>query len=107
MGSYNIEFILAKSTKEALDRITERRFDAVISDMGRPPDRRAGYTLLEALRTRGYGMPYFIYAGSRSPEHVAEALCHGAQGVTNVADELIAMVLSSLEGAIQTEGKMA
>jgi CheY-like chemotaxis protein len=107
MESYNIEFVLAKSTNEALDKITERHFDAVISDMGRPPDRRAGYTLLEALRTRGYGMPYFIYARSRSPEHVAEALGHGAQGTTNVADELIAMVLSGLEGATRTEGQMA
>ena len=65
--------------------------------MGRPPDRMVGYTLLGALRARGNDTPYLIYAGSRSPEHVAEALRLGAQGSTNVPDELIALVLASIK----------
>jgi hypothetical protein len=64
--------------------------------MGRPPDNRAGYTLLKAVRDSGNQIPYFIYAGSRAPEHVEEARDRGAQGTTNIAAELIEMVVNSL-----------
>jgi CheY-like chemotaxis protein len=97
MEAYSIQFVLALSTAEALEKIAEQQFDVIISDMGRPPDARAGYTLLEALRSRGFNTPYFIYAGSRAPQHVAEAVRRGAQGSTNVPDELIALVLAALE----------
>jgi len=93
---YNVEFELAESTEEALDVLQTEKFDAIISDMGRPPDARAGYTLLRKLRARGNHTPYFIYAGSRAPEYVAEAHRRGAQGCTNVGEELISMVLDSI-----------
>lgn len=96
MAPYNIEFVLARSTGEALAELRRRRFDAIISDMGRPPDSRAGYTLLDALRGSGDETPYFIYAGSRNPEHVREALSRGAQGATNLGDELLGMLLPVL-----------
>ncbi len=67
-----------------------------ISDMGRPPDDRAGYTLLEQLRANGDQTPLIIYAGSRSPEHVAEARRRGAFGCTNRPQELYEMVLAVL-----------
>jgi CheY-like chemotaxis protein len=92
---YGIEFVLATSTDEALKILSGAKFDVIISDMGRPPDPRAGYTLLEAVRTKGDNTPYFIYSGSRSQEHVAEAKRRGAQGTTNIPDELIRMVLSA------------
>jgi CheY-like chemotaxis protein len=98
MEKYNIRFVLAKSTEEAISLInTSASFDAIISDMGRPPDPRAGYTLLKAVRDGGSRMPYFIYAGSRAPEHQREALARGAQGTTNIGSELINMVLRSFE----------
>lgn len=95
MAAYGIDFVLATSTGQALARMREQTFDAIISDMGRPPDPRAGYTLLEAVRDSGDQTPYFIYAGSRDPEHVREAQSRGAQGCTNRGDELLAMVLRS------------
>jgi CheY-like chemotaxis protein len=49
MAAYNIDFVLAKTTGQALAELRKRQFDAIISDMGRPPDSRAGYTLLEAV----------------------------------------------------------
>lgn len=97
MAAYNLEFMLAKSTGEALAALREHRFDAIISDMGRPPDTRAGYTLLEAVRGSGDNTPYFIYASSRDPKHVREALERGAQGTTNVGDELLQMILEALQ----------
>jgi len=93
MAAYDIDFVLARSTGQALAELRKRRFDAIVSDMGRPPDSRAGYTLLEAVRGSGDQTPYFIYAGSRAPEHVREALSHGAQGTTNRGDELLQMML--------------
>ncbi|MCR5865553.1 SAV_2336 N-terminal domain-related protein [Aquincola sp. J276] len=38
---------------------------AVISDMGRPPDEQAGYTLLDEMRHRGHSQPFLIF--SRAP----------------------------------------
>lgn len=96
LEALGVSFVLAISTDEALKKISRQRFDAIISDMGRPPDSRAGYTLLDKLRSNGDQTPFIIYASSREPEHVAESRRHGAIGCTNNANELFEMVLSAL-----------
>jgi CheY-like chemotaxis protein len=96
LEALGVRFILSTDTEDALTKTGDRRFDAIISDMGRPPDPRAGYTLLEALRGRGDKTPFIIYAGSNAPEHKAEAKRRGAQGSTNRADELFELVLSAI-----------
>jgi CheY-like chemotaxis protein len=88
---------LSVSTEDALERIHRGRpFDLIISDMGRPPDPRAGYTLLDKLRSSGDRTPYIIYAGSRSGEHFDEAVRRGAEGCTNRPQELIDMAMAVL-----------
>jgi CheY-like chemotaxis protein len=89
---------LSTSTEQALERIQERPYDLVISDMGRPPDDRAGYTLLRKLRDAGYSTPFIIYAGSRDPRHVQEARQRGAIGTTNRPQELLEMVTEAIAG---------
>jgi CheY-like chemotaxis protein len=96
LEALGIRFVLAKSTDEALERIAAQRFDVVISDMGRPPDPSAGYTLLDRLRETGNRIPFVIYAGSNAPEHRAEAQRRGAVGCTNRASELFRYVLAAL-----------
>lgn len=96
LEALGVSFVLAKSTEEALDKVKSQSFDAIISDMGRPPDPRAGYTLLDALRANGNQTPFIIYAGSRAPEHQGEARGRGAVGCTNRPNELFEMVLSVL-----------
>jgi CheY-like chemotaxis protein len=96
LRQYGFEFDLAQSTQEALETLRGRRFDLIISDMGRPPDPRAGYTLLDAIRGQGDNTPYIIYAGSRAPEHNAEAIRHGAKGTTNRPSELVSMVIGAI-----------
>ena len=96
LAALGISFTLAKSTEEALEKISKQPFDAIISDMGRPPDSQAGYTLLDALRSKKIQIPFIIYAGSKDPKHVAESLRHGAIGCTNNATELFEMVLSAI-----------
>jgi len=96
LEALGVTFVLAVSTDEALGQLKRQTFDAIISDMGRPPDSQAGYTLLDKLRADGNQTPFIIYAGSRAPEHRAEARRRGAVGCTNRPDELFEMVLSAL-----------
>jgi DNA-binding NarL/FixJ family response regulator len=55
-----------------------RKFDLVISDMDRGDDMRAGYSLLKLLLDRGSKVPFFIFAGSDTPEYRREAAKRGA-----------------------------
>jgi CheY-like chemotaxis protein len=86
------------STDDALERLRGGGFDVVITDMGRPPDQQAGYTLLEAIRQSGSRVPVIIYAGSASPEHRAEARRRGALDSTNDPQELFRLVVRAIQG---------
>jgi CheY-like chemotaxis protein len=94
MAAYNIQFELARSTAEALSKLQHTRFDAIISDMARPDDRRAGYTLLDAVKNSG--VPFFIYAGSGAVQHAAEARERGATTSTDDFSGLISSVIGEL-----------
>jgi len=96
MEALGVNFVLSTSTEDALEKSNHRTFDAIISDMGRPPDPQAGYTLLDKLRANGDRTPFIIYAGSRTAEHREEAKRHGALGCTNRPDELFELVLCAL-----------
>ena len=96
LEALGVRFILAESTDQALSILKEQRVDAIISDMGRPPDSTAGHTLLSALREAGIRTPFIIYAGSNAPEHRAQARELGALGSTNRASELFEYVLAAL-----------
>lgn len=96
LETLGVGFVLASSTEEALEKLTQQRFDAIISDMGRPGDAFAGYTLLDSLRSKGDRTPLIIYAGSRDPQHVAEARRRGAIGYANNANELFELLMAAL-----------
>jgi CheY-like chemotaxis protein len=96
LEALGVHFVLAKTTDEALALAKGQRFDAIISDMGRPGDAQAGYTLLDQLRASRDTTPFVIYAGSNAAEHKAEARRRGALGCTNRASELFEIVLSAL-----------
>lgn len=88
---------LSTSTGDALAKVAARRgYDVIITDMGRPPDERAGYTLLAELRGMGVATPLVIYASSRDPAHYDEAVRRGAEGCTNRPDELVDLVTNAL-----------
>ena len=87
-----LQFTLARSTDEALEKLTDSRYAAIISDMGRREGPREGYVLLDRLRSEGNGTPLFFYASSNAPEHRRETLEHGGQGNTNNPQELFDMV---------------
>jgi CheY-like chemotaxis protein len=95
LEALGVRFTLSTSTEDALNKTLLARYDAIISDMGRPPGPRAGYTRLEALRKRGDQTPFIVYAGSDKPEHKAEARKHDALGSTNRPQELFQLVLTA------------
>lgn len=97
LQALGVSFVLATSTEEALDRLARQKFDVIISDMNRPPDPRAGYTLLDKIRASGNETPFVLYANSNDPEHKAEARRRGALGCTNRASELFGYVLAALK----------
>ena len=97
LEAMGISITLSTSTEDALEKVKTQNFDVIISDMGRPPDPRAGYTLLDKLRASGDRTPFIIYASSRAPQHRAEAKEHGAIDCTNRPDELFELVLRSLK----------
>lgn len=91
-----IEFDLALSTNEAIEKLKGNRYAAIISDMGRKEGPQEGYVLLEKLRSMGDRTPFIIYAGSNLPEHKKLAREKGAVGSTNRAEELFQMVMGAV-----------
>lgn len=91
-----ITVAISTSTDDALGKLVQHHYEAIISDMSRPPDMRAGYTLLEQVRTLGVGAPFILYCGSHTPEQVAEAKRRGAYGQTSALYELLELVRSAL-----------
>lgn len=91
-----LRFTLALSTDEAFERLSQRKYAAIISDMGRREGPREGYVLLDRLRKDGDRTPLFFYAASNAPEHKRETREHGGQGCTNNAQELFEMVTRML-----------
>jgi CheY-like chemotaxis protein len=96
LRKFHLDVEQATSTDAALTAVERRPFDLVISDMGRGPDLRAGYGLLKILRERGIQVPFFIFAGSDTPEFRREAAERGAQLSTNDMIELVDNVVKYL-----------
>src|SRR5436190_4767072 len=70
LETLGVRFAIALSTADALEELSRASYDAIISDMGRPPDPRAGYTLLEKVRAMKFVMPFIIYSkGANKPQH--------------------------------------
>jgi len=94
----NVAVTLARTTEQALTLLSQDRFGAIISDVRREDEPRAGYDLLNTLRDRGDHTPYFSYAGRAGrPEHQAEATASGAQVSTGEPQKLFLMVMPILQ----------
>ena len=92
-----IQVLLARSTDEALDRLSEyQHCGAVISDMARNEGPNEGYVLLEKLRECGDTIPLVFYSSSDTLELKQEAERRGGQGHTNDPHELFEVVSNLL-----------
>ncbi len=99
LEALGVTFVLATSTEEALRKINKESFKAIISDLGRPEGRTAGFTLLEKLRVSENQTPFIIYAGSAAVAFRDEAMNKGAFGCTNRPDQLFDLVLSAIRSS--------
>jgi CheY-like chemotaxis protein len=103
LEAVGVRFVLAETTKDALDILANQSFGAIISDMGRREGPREGYVLLNTARARGDATPFFFFARSNAPEHKRETSEHGGQGCTNDGQELFEMVTRVIFGTQPTE----
>jgi CheY-like chemotaxis protein len=92
-----ITFTISTSTDDAVGKLVQHHYDAIISDMSRPPDDRAGYALLDQVRRLRPAIPVIFYTSSRDPRHVLEAKARGAYGQTYLTAELFDLVQAALE----------
>ena len=83
-----------RSTDEGIAELKSNpdRYSLVISDMARPPDRRAGYTLLNEMKKNQIEIPLIFYVGSAAPELDVQARAAGAVGSTNSPIRLLDLV---------------
>jgi CheY-like chemotaxis protein len=96
LEALGLHVTLSTSTEDAIRKLRERPFDVAISDMGRPPDQQAGYTLLDQMQKQKLSVPFIIYAGSDRPEHRAMARERGALDSTNHPRELVQLVVDAV-----------
>jgi PleD family two-component response regulator len=89
---------IAKSTNEALEKLGEKKYDVIISDMARKEGDKevfdAGIQFLNKFRPKDTTTPVIFYIGIYKPEKGMPA---GAFGITNRPDELLHLVMDALE----------
>lgn len=79
------------STAEALEALKQARYDAVISDMGRPEGETAGIDLALKMKAAAPGVPVFIYCGQWAATHLGdEASAAGVALITAAGSSLMA-----------------
>jgi CheY-like chemotaxis protein len=100
LEALGVTFVTSLSTDDALNQAHLRKYDLIISDLGRTSDQMAGLTLLDKLRAEGIMTPYIIYAGQRGLTVKDEAKGKGAFDVTNRPDKLFELVVSVIGGQI-------
>lgn len=98
LRKFKLDVVERTSTDQAMAALAERRFDLVISDMGRGADMRAGYDLLARIRETDDAIPFLIFSSSDKAKHRQEALDRGAQLSTNSIIELIDFIIGHFGG---------
>jgi CheY-like chemotaxis protein len=96
LEALGIPIDLASDTQDALRRLSHKEYDLIISDMGRPSSKQAGFELLNSVRDGGNSVPFIIYSSSNLQQHRSEAENKGAQGSTNDPHELFELAIRQL-----------
>lgn len=86
----------ALSTRDALERLSNNKYDVIISDMRRSTDATAGYTLLTSMQARKIETPLIIYSASANPIFLAESIRMGARGETDDPTDLLKLVTAAV-----------
>ncbi len=97
LEALGIHTTISTSTEDALEKLRLNKYQVLVSDMSRPPDMQAGYTLLEELKKRQINTDFIIYDVSMLPHQRTEARRKGAFGSTNNPQELFQLVTNAIE----------
>jgi CheY-like chemotaxis protein len=90
----SVTVVQVETTADALREVNARRFDVVITDMGRDKDgNEAGLDLIRRLRALQITTPVIVYTSARAAAASRDqAIALGAYGVTASATELIGLL---------------
>ncbi|HEY5851123.1 MAG TPA: response regulator [Lysobacter sp.] len=84
---------IAKTTDEAIQRVGNATYDAIISDMSRPEGERAGIDLARKLKAMGVVAPIYIFCGKGAATALRqEALQAGVTDITDSATTLFSFL---------------
>jgi len=72
----DLEIVTSVTAKDAIEKLKEHRFDAIVADYGLPGIN--GIDLLKILRAQGNDIPFILLTGKGCEEVAAEALSNGA-----------------------------
>jgi len=98
LSALGINFMLSRSTDDAIQKIKYNKYDIVISDMGRGDDKTAGFKLLEAKQKLNDSSPFIIYSWGVSKDKIEMAKAKGAFGETSLPQELFQLVIDAIQG---------
>jgi CheY-like chemotaxis protein len=96
LEALGISFTISTDTRDALDKLSSYKYDLIVTDMKRPGDNLAGYTLLEEMIKSGNKTPLIIYTGYSTNEQRADAKRKGAFDCTYDPQELFELVLKAI-----------
>lgn len=89
----NIAVDTALTTEDAINKINEKKYDIIISDMARPGDDKAGITLANKIKNINQSIPIYIFCGNWAVKKLGdEALAAGVNGITSSGIELLGML---------------
>ena len=97
LEALGIHFDLARTTPEAVSLLDGPPYSIIVSDMRRGDEPTAGLELLDVLRQRKYPAPCVIYAGTATPDEIAETKRRGGFGQTDDPNRLIELVVQALD----------
>lgn len=97
----------AIDTSQALSFLDLYRFDAVLTDMSRPGEPRAGYSFLEQLQNRGVSVPRVLFKTTNPWSYHKEVVARGGLGATGSAPELIEWLARAFRGESETDADIA
>jgi len=88
----NIDVVSARSTPEALEMLSQDKFDVIFSDMARSSNT-SGIEMLAKLKTTTHKLPVIFYVGILNPD---KGTPPGAFGLTNRPDELLHLFIDAM-----------
>jgi CheY-like chemotaxis protein len=92
-----VDFDLAINTSQALDCLSRRNYDLIISDMRRGSERDAGLLMIQEIkRVVHHPPPIFIYASDIPVEYAEIAKYKGASFVTSSTRNLILKMIETI-----------